>query len=212
MNIVENVARGSYDYVSVSRAIRRLRELGVTMDELEKMFPWRKRWITFVESLQDLPEDVTAALQAGELTPTHIQLALQLPTPSEGHSGLRTVMRLGWDTSTFKTFVQNRVDQLARAKVEAEAKGLEPVIPPANPQELIKYTMCLVCGYRKPSSQVVSELICEGCRDLAKYITDQFGPPEDAIKTIYAAIKMYFGVRKQQEAQKREFREESSLG
>jgi len=65
MNIIENVARGSYDYISISRAIRKLRELGATYEELEKVFPWKRRWIEFIEQLQDLPDDVAQRCQPG---------------------------------------------------------------------------------------------------------------------------------------------------
>ena len=208
MNIVENVARGSYDYVSVSRSIRRLKELGSTPEELEKIFPWRKRWITFIEGLQDLPADVIDAITAQKITPTHVQLALNLPTPHEVHDGLKTAIIHGWDTGTFKIFVENRVEQISRARQEASAKGQEPVIPPAVPNQLIAYKQCLVCGYKKPAEEVTVQTICQGCRELAKYLTDQLGPPEKAIKTVYAALQAYHGALRAQEAAK--FRPEGS--
>lgn len=193
MNIVENVARGSYDYVSVSRAIRRLKELGSSSEDLERVFPWRRRWIDFIEMLQDLPDDVVTAISTRKITPSHVQLALNLPTPAEVHDGLRTAITHEWDTGTFKIFVGNRLEQISRAKQEASAKGVEPTIPPAMPEELISYKQCLVCGYKKPAEQVTVLMVCEGCRNLAKYLTDQLGPPEEAIKTVYAAMKAYYG-------------------
>lgn len=201
MNIVENVARGSYDYISIGQAIRKLRTLGSSPEELEKIFPWRARWIQFLEDLQDLPDDVVAAIKARKITPTHVQVALNLPTPYEVHDGLRTAINLGWDTGTFKIFVQNRVEQIARAKAEAEAKGVEPEIPAPNPEQLIQYRQCLICGYRKPAKEITLQYVCEGCQTLTRYITDQLGPPEKAIDTIYAALQVYFGVRRLQEPQ-----------
>lgn len=195
MNIVENVARGSYDYISIAQAVRKLRQLGTLSEELEKIFPWRKRWIEFLEGLQDLPDDVVQAIQEGKVTPTHVQIALNLPTPIEIHDGLRTVVNLGWDTATFKIFVQNRVDQISRAREEASAKGQEPEIPAALPDELIRYKQCLVCGYKKPAETVTIQLICEPCIQLTKYITDQLGPAENAIQTVYQALQIYFGSR-----------------
>jgi ParB/RepB/Spo0J family partition protein len=195
MNITENVARGSFEYISIAQSIRKLRELGSSLEELEKIFPWRRRWIEFLEGLQDLPDDVIHFIKAGELTPTHVQVALNLPTPIEIHDGLRTAKNLGWDTGTFKIFVQNRVDQIARAKSEAEAKGGEAEIPAALPEELIKYKQCLVCGYKKPAETVTVQLICEPCVQLTKYITDQLGPAENAIQTVYQALQIYFGLR-----------------
>lgn len=195
MNIVENVARGSYDYLSISKAIRRLREMGTSPEELERIFPWRKRWITFIEGLQDLPDDVTEALSAQKIKPTHVQLALNLPTPHEVHAGLRTAITHEWDTGTFRVFVENRVEQIARAKAKAAELGVKPEIPEAVPEQLIRYKQCLVCGYQKPAEEVTVQLVCDGCRQLAKYITDQLGPPEDAMETIFAALKAYFGTR-----------------
>lgn len=195
MNIVENVARGSYDYLSISRAIRKLREMGTSPEELERIFPWRKRWIKFIEDLQDLPDDVTEALSTQKIKPTHVQLALNLPTPHEVHAGLRTAITHEWDTGTFRVFVENRVEQISRARQKAAELGVQPEIPEAVPEQLIRYKQCLVCGYQKPAEKVTVQLVCEGCRDLAKYITDQLGPPEDAIKTIYGALQAYFGTR-----------------
>jgi ParB/RepB/Spo0J family partition protein len=195
MNIIENVARGQFDYLSIARTIRKLREMGVSPEELERIFPWRRRWIQFIEDLQDLPDDVTEALTSRRITPTHVQLALNLPTPYEVHDGLSTAIDLGWDTGTFKTFVQNRVEQIERAKRRAAAQGVEPRIPPAVPEQLIRYKQCLLCGYKKPANQVTVQLVCDGCRDLAKYITDQEGAPEDAIHTVYAALQAYHGQR-----------------
>lgn len=195
MNIVENVARGTYDYVSISRSIRKLKALGKSPEELERIFPWRKRWIDFIEGLQDLPNDVTDALSSRIIKPTHVQLALNLPTPHEVHSGLRTAITHEWDTGTFKIFVENRVEQIAVARKEAGSKGIDVEIPEAIPEQLIRYKQCLVCGFQKPSEKVTVQLVCEGCMTLAKYITDQLGPPEDAIQTIYGALKAYFGSR-----------------
>jgi len=201
MNIVENMARGSYDYISVSKAIRKLKFMGMSLEELEKIFPWKRRWIEFIEELQDLPEDVVDAIGARKITPTHVQAALDLPTPFEVHDGLRTAINLGWDTGTLKVFVQNRVEQISRAKAEAEAKGVEPEIPVPNPEQLIQYRQCLICGYRKPAQQITLQYVCEDCRTLTRYITDQLGPPEKAIDTVYEAIKVYFGMRRLQEQQ-----------
>jgi len=195
MNIVENVARGSYDYISIAQAIRKLRNMGTPVEELERIFPWRARWIQFIEQLQDLPDDVIAAIRARKLTPTHVQIALNLPTPYEVHDGLKTAINLEWDTGTFKTFVQNRVAQIEQARQEASAKGVEPEIPPAVPEQLIQYQQCLLCGYKKPRDQVTVQLVCEPCKNLVGYITQQLGPAEDAIKTIYAALQAYYGTR-----------------
>jgi ParB/RepB/Spo0J family partition protein len=194
MNIIENVARGGYDYISISQAIRKLRGMGATAEELEKIFPWSRRWIEFIEGLQDLPEDVVEAVRSRKITPTHVQVALDLPTPYEVHDGLRTAINLGWDTGTFKTYVKNRVEQIERARQGASAKGVAPVIPPAVPQELIQYVQCLLCGYKKPREQVTVQHVCDTCRDIAGYVTANLGSDENAIQTLYYALQAHFGV------------------
>jgi len=193
MNLVENVARGEWDYISIAKSIRRLKELGATSEELERVFPWKKRWIDFLEELQDLPDDVTKAISERRITPTHVHLALNLPTIYEIHDGLRTAINLEWDTGTFKTFVQNRVEQISRVREEAAAKGVEPEIPAAKPLELIQYQQCLLCGYKKPREQIVTQLVCEPCKELVSYVTGQLGPAEDAIPVVYKALQIYFG-------------------
>jgi len=194
MNVIENVARGSYDYISIAQAIRRLRELGSTSEDLEKVFPWKRRWIEFLEQLQDLPGDVVEALKERRITPTHVQLALNLTTPEEVHSGLRTAISLGWDSGTFRVFVTNRNEEILRARQAAKEKGVASEIPPASPEQLIKYRQCLVCGYQKPAQRVTLQSVCEDCVDLARYITQLEGDPAEAIHVIYEALKMYHGV------------------
>jgi len=193
MNIIENVARGTFEYISIAQSIRKLKQLGATDEELEKIFPWSRRWIQFIEELQDLPEDVVEAIRSKKLTPTHVQLALNLPTPYEVHDGLRTAINLEWDTGTFRTFVQNRVEQISRVREEAAAKGVEPVIPPSEPEKLIQYQQCLLCGYKKPREQITTQLVCEPCKELVGYVTGQLGPAEDAIQTVYKALQIYYG-------------------
>jgi len=195
MNLIENVARGTYEYISVAQSIRKLRSLGATDEELEKIFPWSRRWINFVEQLQDLPDDVQEALRTKKLTPTHVQIALNLPTPYEVHDGLKTAINLDWDTSTFKTYVQNRVEQIEAARQKAAASGGEVDIPPAEPVQLVQYQQCLLCGFKKPRGQITTQIVCEPCADLVRYITSQLGPAEDAIHTIGAALQAYFGQR-----------------
>jgi len=201
MNVTENVARGGYDYISISRAIRRLRDLGATDVELAKTFPWSLRWIRFLESLQDLPDDVMEGISSGSLSPTHVQEALKLPTPSEVHDGLRTVMRLTWDTGTFKTFVKNRLEQIDHARAEAVQYGRPLDIPSSDPIQLTQYGQCLLCGYKVPRNKLSNQIVCEGCQQLNKYVTSQLGEPEKAVAIIYKALELYFGVQTARETQ-----------
>jgi len=193
MNITENVARGNYDYISIAKSIRKLKQLGSTSEQLERIFPWSKRWIDFIDDLQDLPEDVQGAISARKITPTHVLTALSLPTPYEVHDALKSAITLEWDSSTLKTFVTNRIEQITRAQKEAAERGVEPEIPQAKPLELIQYKQCLLCGFKKPVNQIQVQLICDDCSKLVRYITSQVGPPEQAITVVYQALAQYYG-------------------
>ena len=197
MNIIENVARGTFDYISVAQSIRKLKTLGATDQDLVKIFPWRPQWLNFIEELQDLPEDITQAIKDKKITPSHVQIAVALPTPYEIHDGLKTAINMGWDSGTLRTYVQNRVSQIEAAKAEAQARGVEPEIPPPNPTQLIQYRQCLLCGYRYPTEAVTLQHACTDCQDLVKYIVDLLGQPKDAIQKVYVAMSAYFGQRPQ---------------
>jgi len=199
MNVIENIARGNYDYISVAKAIRRMKELGASPEELEKTFPWKRRWIELIEELQDLPDDVVAAIQEKRLTPSHVQLALMMPTPAEAHSSLQTSYRLGWDTGTFRRYVENRVDEIERARQKAIERGTEPDVPPPNPEQLVSYKMCNVCGYKKPVGEVPLKFVCDSCALLVKYIVDQVGPSEKALEIVGSALLAYAGQAPQEE-------------
>ncbi len=193
MNITENLARGSYDYVSVSKSINKLLNMGMTLEELEKIFPWKKRWIKFLADLQQLPDDVMEALRGQVITPTHIQLALNLPTPAEVHMGLRTAIRLGWNSSTLKIFVDNRVQQIRRAHEEAQIQKREVLIPEVDAMQLIQYKQCLACGFQKPAQTVTVQVVCEHCMNMARYIAANFGSEKDAMDKVYNALQAYAG-------------------
>lgn len=195
MNITENVARGTYEYLSVARAIRRLISLGSSWEDLEKIFPWKRRWIQFIEGLQDLPDDVQAAIESKKITPTHIQIAINLPTPVEVHDGLRTAITHGWDTGTFGIFVENRVAQIEAARKRAAELHVEIEIPVASPTELIRYKMCLTCGYKTPAEKITTQLVCEDCVKLLSYVTGQIGPPAKCMDVLFSALKLYYGQR-----------------
>jgi len=108
--------------------------------------------------------------------------------------------------------VENRLEQIERARREAAAKGVEPVIPEANPQELVQYKQCLVCGYKKPADQVTVQLICEDCLNIARYVAANLGSSPDTLNTIYAALQAYFGPPQGYQSSVEKSREASSQG
>ncbi|TKJ25403.1 MAG: hypothetical protein CEE41_04425 [Hadesarchaea archaeon B3_Hades] len=188
MHLAENVARGSVDPVSVAKVIDKLMVLAIPVSEIARKLGRSETWVRRTHQLLDLPEGYQAAVADGQLTPTHIQIALQMPTPYEVDQALQTTIRLGWNTPILKTYVENRLAQIQAAKIAARDSGAPLEVPAPDPQRLIQYKMCLLCGYQVPSDQIQVQLVCDHCRDLVKYVTSQAGPPEEAIETVYSAL------------------------
>ena len=192
MNIIENVARGSWDYVSMAETIQELIKEGASLREVCQTFNRSETWVRRTLSLMELPEEYQNAVREGLLTPTHIQIALQMPTPQEVDEALQTTLKLGWNTSILKTYVQNRLYEIQAAKKLALEQGKQPEIPAPKPTQLIRYKQCLACGYRFDSEVVTVIQICQHCLKLIKYITTQLGEPTKAIDLVYSALKAMY--------------------
>jgi len=197
MNVIENVARGGWDYISLARAIKKMMDLGASMDEICKTFGRSPTWVRRTLVLLELPEEIQEAIRAGKLTPSHVYIAGRLPTPYEVHDALLTALRLGWSTSVLETYVENRLYEIEQAKKEAQITGGPVEIPRPEPEKLIQYKMCTLCGYRYPSEKVLVQMVCEDCMDLVKYIRDMLGPGRDPLQTIYQALQLYFSQPRQ---------------
>ena len=195
MHLAENLARGTIDYMSAARVIAKAKALGSSIDEICKVMGKSETWVRRTLALLELPENVQQWIQDGEITPTHVYLAARMPTPHETMDALQTAKTHRWNTSVFDTFVTNRLAQLAAAKKAAVEKGVEYVPPSVEPEKLISYKQCLLCGYRTPADKIQVQLVCEGCAELAAYITSQLGPWEKCKETVFAALQLYFGQR-----------------
>lgn len=195
MHLAENVARGSVDPVSIAKVMEKLKATGTSITELSRVLGKSETWVRRTLALLELPEHYQEAIADGRLTPTHVYIAAKMPTPYEVDDALRTAITHGWNTSVFDTFVTNRIRQIEEARIAAHEKGVEPVIPKAEPEKLISYKQCLVCGYRIPADQISVQLCCDGCRELAAYITSQLGPWADCKETVFNALRLYFGPR-----------------
>lgn len=196
MHLAENVARGSVDPVSVAKVMAKLKSSGTSISELSRVLGKSETWCRRTLALLDLPDSYQEAIAEGRLTPTHVYLAAKMPTPFEMDDALRTALTHGWNTSIFDTFVTNRLAQLEAARRNAVEKGVEYVVPAAEPEKLISYKQCLLCGYRVPADQIQVQLVCEGCQELAAYITSQLGPWTQCKETVFAALQSYFGQRR----------------
>ena len=195
MHLAENVARGSVDPVSVAKVMAKLRAGGTSIGDLARVLGKSETWVRRTLALLDLPEEYQQAIKDAKLTPTHVYLACKMPTPYEVDDALRTALTHGWNTSIFETFVNNRIAQLEAAKQAAAEKGVEYAPPPVEPEKLISYKQCLLCGYRVPADQIQVQLVCDGCQELAAYITSQLGPWEKCRDVVFSALQLYFGQR-----------------
>jgi len=188
MHLAENVARGSVDPVSVAKVIDKLIAMRIPVVEIARKLGRSETWVRRTHQLLELPEAYQGAIAEGLLNPTHIQIALQMPTPYEVDQALQTAVRLGWNTPTLRTYVENRRAQIEAARLASMDTGAPLELPAPDPERLIQYKMCLLCGYQVPSDQIQVQLVCDHCRDLVKYVTSQAGPPEEAMNVVYQAL------------------------
>lgn len=192
MHLAENVARGSVDPVSVAKVINKLIDMDIPISEIARKLGRSESWVRRTHQLLELPEAYQGAIAEGLLNPTHIQIALQMPTPYEVDQALQTALRLGWNTPTLRTYVENRRAQIAAARIASQDTGAPVDLPAPDPERLIQYKMCLLCGYQVPSDQIQVQLVCDPCRDLVKYVTSQAGPPKEAIEIVYSALVAFY--------------------
>jgi len=193
MHLSENLARGSIDPVSAATVMAKAKALGSSIDEISKIMGKSPTWVRRTLALLELPEQYKEALRTKKLTPTHVYLAARMPTSYEVDSALHTFLTHGWNTNIAETYVTNRLSQLTSTKKAAQEKGVEYTPPVAEPEKLISYKMCTLCGFRIPSDQITVQLVCDGCRQLCDYITKQLGPWEKCKDTVYNALQGYFG-------------------
>ncbi len=193
MHIAENIARGSVDPVSVAKVMYKLLAMGSTIKWIAQVMGKSETWVRRTVALIDLPEEYQQAIKTGKLTPTHVYLAARMPTAYETDDALRTTLTHGWNTSIFETFVNNRIAQLRAAKQTAVEKGVDYTPPPAEPEKLISYKQCLLCGFRIPADKISVQLVCEDCRELVAYITSQLGPWSKCKRAVFGALQLYYG-------------------
>jgi len=188
MHLAENVARGTVDPVSIAKVIDKLMKMPIPVAEIARKLGRSETWVRRTHQLLELPEGYQGAIAEGLLNPTHIQIALQMPTPYEVDQALQTTIRLGWNTPTLRTYVENRLAQIQAAKIAARDTGETLELPAPEPEKLIQYKMCLTCGYQVPSDKIQVKLVCDDCVNLLKYITSQCGAPAEAMDTVYQAL------------------------
>jgi len=191
INILMNVARGQQDPMGIARAIKKALESGMSYKEIAAIFNRSENWVKFYESLLDLPEHYQKALEEGRLTVTHIREALRLGDLYEIDQALQTALNLSWNAATLKHYVDNRLEQLREHQRMVQETGIVTPPPPPEPEKLVKYSQCLICGRMVPREQIYLPPICSDCYNLSKYLVENIGTGKDAMQYIYNALTNY---------------------
>lgn len=193
LHLAENVGRGTVDPVSVAKVVRELMADGTTVSEIAHNLGKSETYVRRALALLELPEVWQKEIAEGHLTPGHVFAAAKLTTPNEIESALITARDLGWSVSILETYVANRLEEIELARQKAAQLGVEPEIPTPEPERLIQYKQCYLCGYRAPSDKVLVTLACEDCQNLVKYLVGQLGSPSEAMEIVFNALKRYYG-------------------
>jgi len=190
-NLMMNVARGSQDPIGAAVALKNALDAGMSVEECAKAVNRSPQWVKFMINLLELPEAYQKALQEGRLNVTHIREAMRLPDLYEVDAALQTAIRLNWPASVLKNYVDNRLEQLRAHQRKVEETGIDVPPPPPQPEELVKYGQCLVCGRMVPRQQLYLPSTCQDCYQTAQYVIQQVGTGKDAMNTIYQALSHY---------------------
>jgi len=185
VNLLMNVARGEQDPMGASYAIYKALESGMSEEEVAQATGHSRDWVRFMKGLQKLPPVYQDALRNGQILVTHVREALRLPDLREADAALSAAITHGWNTRVMKIYVDNRLAEYEAAKLKSAKEGVSVPPPPPEPERLVKYDQCLVCGQMVPRETLHLPAVCTGCYDLAKYVTSQFGTGETGMEAIY---------------------------
>lgn len=191
LNLLMNVARGEQDPIGMAIALKKAIDSGMSIEDCAKVVNRSEQWVKFMVSLLDLPEVYQEALKEGKLNVTHIKEAMRLPDLYEIDAALQTAIRLNWPASVLKNYVDNRLAQLKAHQRSVEETGVMTPPPPPQPEELVKYSQCLVCGRMVPRQQIYLPATCSDCYQLAQYVVSQVGTGQDGMTYIYNALSHY---------------------
>lgn len=190
-NLLMNVARGEQDPMGMAVALKNASDAGMSIEEMAKAVNRSEGWVRFMISLLDLPEIYQEALRDGKLNVSHIREALRLRDPVEIDAALRSAIRLEWTASTLKNYVDNRIDQLEKHAQMVKATGIMAPPPAPEPESLVRYSQCLVCGKMVMKESILLPSTCSDCYNLARYIVTQIGTGQEAMNYIYQAVNHY---------------------
>ena len=191
INILMNVARGQQDPLGIAIAIDKAVKAGMSYEEIAKIFNRSEQWVKFYHNLLELPEEYQNALREGKLTVSHIREAMRLPDLYEIDNALRTAINLGWNASTLKHYVENRLEQLRAHYESCREAGVVTPPPPPEPEKLVRYSQCLICGRMVPREQIYLPATCSDCYNLVRYVVQNVGTGKEAMNYIYQALMHY---------------------
>jgi len=191
VNILMNVARGDQDPMGVSLSLGKALEAGMAMEDLAAATGHELEWVRFMLLLRDLPTGYQEALRDGRLLVTHIRQAVRLPNPQEMDAALEAAIRFEWNTAVMKNYVDNRLAELTAVARMRERTGVEIPPPAPEPERLVRYAQCLVCGEMVPNEELNLPRVCDGCYTFAKYAVSQCGKGDPGMQRLYRALELH---------------------
>jgi ParB/RepB/Spo0J family partition protein len=191
MHLIENVARGSVDPISVARVMQQLIDQGTTLEEIAGILNHTPEWVKLRLLCLKMPEEYQEDLKSGRLKIGHIEQVARLPTPQEVGYALDLTRSLNWDVATLRLYTDRGLREIPKEAVKA---GLaEPPELPSKQRavEMVTFTTCSACRRAIHKKELRMPPLCEGCLYLVQYCTSQFGPPKQAMEYIYQAVRHY---------------------
>ncbi len=190
MHLAENYARGSVEPISTARVIQKALEEGSTVDEIALVFNHKKGWVKFMVGLLKLPEVYQQALAEKRIKVTHVREAMRLPDLREADAALSAALTHSWSTPVMHHYVNNRLAECEAARRVSEKTGTTVPPPPPEPEQLVRYGQCLVCGNMVPREEIHLPAVCTGCYELSKYVISQCGTGKAGMDRIYKALEL----------------------
>ena len=202
LNILANTARGDQNPMDVGEALKRAYDAGADEAELAAAMGHTKSWVKLYLTLPDLPDVYKKALRDGRLSVGHIREAMKLMDPVEIDAALQTAFDLGWKVNVLKYYVEQRLVELERLRLQNPDGIGAPPPTPEEAQEYVNYGDCMFCKRKVPREQLMMPVMCPDCRNLLEYILSQIPDPNKALETIYKALNMYFSQKEKEEKHK----------
>jgi len=188
MHLIENWARGSTDPVSEAQVCQKFLDLGGSIEELAGLLGHTPEWVKLRLIVLKLPDVYKNALKEGRLKIGHIHVVLDLPNPQEIDYALDTALKLNWNVKTLEYFVDRRLKDLETAKALSGEAAPPPLPTEAEAKQIVTHFECTGCRRAMPRTTQKFMPLCEECFTLVQYITDQLGPPKEAMQRVYEAI------------------------